>query len=241
MANRQWTSFLTPRDREVFATSGYQKRMGFGTRPALLVVDVTYDFTGDRPEPILESIKRWPNSSGEAAWAAIGAIRGLIDAARGASVPVIYTKSGVRADGWDLGGWRWKHARAGEERQPAKTGVEGNDIVAEIAPQPRDIVVAKLKASAFFGTALVGLLTQLRADSLIVVGGTTSGCVRASVVDAASYNYKVAVVEEGCFDRAEASHAINLCDMDAKYADVVTSAEALTFLKSLPKEIFDLP
>jgi maleamate amidohydrolase len=85
---------------------------------------------------------------------------------------------------------------------------------------------------------LTAFLTDLGADSLIVVGTTTSGCVRGSVVDAFSYNYRVAVVEEGCFDRADASHALSLCDMHAKYADVIGLDEALQFIRSLPDDLF---
>jgi nicotinamidase-related amidase len=93
----------------------------------------------------------------------------------------------------------------------------------------------------FHGTPLASFLTLLGADSLIVAGTTTSGCVRATVVDAFSDNYRVAVVEEACFDRSEASHAISLCDMDAKYADVVKLAEALAYIETLPKGLFELP
>ena len=84
-------------------------------------------------------------------------------------------------------------------------------------------------------------LTLLGCDSVIVTGTTTSGCVRATVLDAFSLNYRVALAEEGCFDRSQASHAINLCDMNAKYADVVKTAEALAFLDGLPDGMFDLP
>jgi Isochorismatase family len=92
--------------------------------------------------------------------------------------------------------------------------------VTTIAPGPRDIVIKKQKPSGFFGTNLASYLTLFGCDSLIVVGTTTSGCVRATVVDAFSLNYRVILAEEGCFDRSEASHAVSLCDMHAKYADV---------------------
>ena len=82
---------------------------------------------------------------------------------------------------------------------------------------------------------------MLGADSVIVVGTTTSGCVRATVVDAFSLNYRVILAEEGCFDRSEASHAISLCDMHAKYADVVPTAEVLAYFDRLPADLFDLP
>jgi maleamate amidohydrolase len=84
-------------------------------------------------------------------------------------------------------------------------------------------------------------LTLLGCDSVIVAGTTTSGCVRATVLDAFSLNYRIALAEEGCFDRSQASHAINLCDMNAKYADVVKTSEILTYFETLPSGIFDLP
>ena len=105
----------------------------------------------------------------------------------------------------------------------------------------RDIVIHKRMASAFFETNLASLLTWHRVDTVIVTGGSTSGCVRATVLDAFSLNYRIALAEEGCFDRSQASHAINLCDMNAKYADVVKTAEVLEFFDKLPSGMFDLP
>ena len=114
-------------------------------------------------------------------------------------------------------------------------------IVTPIAPEPQDIVVLKQKPSGFFGTNMASYLTLLGCDSVIVTGTTTSGCVRATVLDAFSLNYRIALAEEGCFDRSQASHAINLCDMNAKYADVVKTSEVLTFLDTLPAGMYDLP
>lgn len=241
MSEPIWNKFLTERDKQVLAASGLGVRQGFGKRPALLVVDVSYDFTGDRPEPILESIKRWSNSCGAEAWEGIEAIRKLLAAARAKELPVIYTMGTRRPDNWDSGSWSWKNSRLGERRTTRDSAVPGHEIVKEIAPQPRDLVIDKQKASAFYGTALVSYLNLLGCDSLIVAGVSTSGCVRATVVDAHSNNYRVAVVEEGCFDRVQASHAINLADMHAKYADVVKLDEALAFIASLPRGMFDLP
>ena len=110
-----------------------------------------------------------------------------------------------------------------------------------IAPGPQDIVIRKQKPSGFFGTNLAAYLTLLGCDSVVVVGTTTSGCVRATVVDAFSLNYRVTLAEEGCFDRSEASHAISLCDMHAKYADVVPTAEVLSYFDRLATGLFDLP
>lgn len=240
MTERVWDRFLTERDRAVFEASGYGAHAGFGKRPALLVVDVSYAFCGEKPEPILESIKTWRNSCGEDAWVGIAAIRKLIDEAHRKTVPVIYTTGSYRADNWDAGSWRWKNARNKEDVQRAGA-VDGNEIVAPIKPAPGDIVVLKQKPSGFFGSNLASYLTLLGCDSLIVTGTTTSGCVRSTVIDAFSMNYRVAVVEEACFDRSQASHAISLCDMHAKYADVVPLEEALDYMRQLPQGLFELP
>jgi maleamate amidohydrolase len=243
MAERIWDEFLTERDKEVFGTAGYGQRAGFGERPVVVVIDVNYHFTGDKREPILDSIKRWPNSCGEEAWEALPHIKSLLDSARAKGLPVIYTTGDLRPDGWDRGSWAWKNNRTGEwksapERQ---TNLDGNEINHEIAPMPQDIVIKKLKPSAFHGTPLSSFLNNFKADSIIMVGTTTSGCVRASTIDAFSENYRVTLAEEGCFDRSQASHAINLCDMNAKYADVVSTDEIVAHIGTLPDGLFDLP
>src|SRR5215471_7889482 len=98
MTERIWDKFLTERDRQVFAAAGYGAPQGFGKRPALAIIDVNYFFCGDRPEPILESIKRWRNSCGEDAWDGIKVIKRLLAAARGRGIPVIYTTGNARPD-----------------------------------------------------------------------------------------------------------------------------------------------
>src|SRR5919197_248185 len=241
MAEPIWNRFLTERDKHVFAAAGYGARAGFGHRPALLVIDVNYNFCGDRREPILESIKRWRNSCGAEAWDGVKAIKRLLAAARARGLPVIYSTGTRRDDDWDRGSWNWKNSRASERPRTQASGQDGNSIVPDIAPQAQDIVIEKLKPSAFFGSPLLSFLVLLGADSLIVAGTTTSGCVRATVVDAFSHNYRVSIVEEGCFDRSQASHAVNLCDMNAKYADVVSLDETLAFIETLPKGLFNLP
>jgi maleamate amidohydrolase len=241
MTKRPWDPYLSERDRAVLAASGYGQLGGFGKRPVVLVVDVNYAFAGDRPEPILESIKRWPNSCGLEAWAAIEKIAGLLDVARAKGLPVIYTTSIRRPDGWDFGGWLWKSSRTLSEKPPSTNARKGSDIPDEIAPQPTDIVIRKRKPSAFHNTDLASYLVTLGADSLLVVGTTTSGCVRASVVDAFSHHYRVILAEDGCFDRTDVSHAINLFDMQAKYADVTTCAAIKDYVAALPDGLFQLP
>jgi nicotinamidase-related amidase len=235
-----WEKFLTDRDKAVFSAGGFGAQMGFGKRPALLVVDVNYAFCGDKPEPILESIKRWPTSCGEEAWEGVRVIKRLIEAARAKGLPVIYTTNKRRPDKWDNGSWSWKNSRQ-NERLRTQTNLDPNAVVEEIAPGPRDILIQKQKPSAFYATPLQSYLTLLGCDSLLVTGATTSGCVRASVLDAFSGNYRVTVVEDACFDRSQASHAVSLCDMHAKYADIVESAEVIDFIFTLPAAMFDLP
>jgi nicotinamidase-related amidase len=220
-----WDRYLTERDRAVFARSGHGRQAGLGARLALLVVDVTFAFVGDRPEPILQSVERWPQSSGEDGWRAVANIKELLAATRAAGVPIVYTTG---SDG--VGGtWGLKNSRRAELTQPDR-----HTIVPDIAPCTGDLVFHKEKPSAFFGTPLAAHLVRLGVDSLLVTGGTTSGCVRATVVDAFSYNYRVALVEECLFDRGEASHAMSLFDMEQKYADAISVADAIAAVGRAP-------
>ncbi len=228
-----WDDVLTERDKQVFAAAGYGKRQGFGSRPAVIVVDVNYNFVGDVPESILESIKKHRNSCGEEGWQGVYQIRALLDAARAKGVPIFYSTGQRRSTALTAGRWHGKNSRGGEDFQERSR--DGNEIVGEIAPQDGDIVIFKDKPSVFFGTPLMSYLHELQVDTLLVAGTTTSGCVRATVVDAFSYNFKVVVVEECVFDRGQASHKVNLFDMQAKYADVVPLEAALTYLHELPR------
>lgn len=229
--SRIWDAVIPEEERRVFEAAGYGKRAGWGTSPALVVVDVNYNFVGDRPEPILDSIKRFRNSCGEVGWRAIPRIAKLLEAARATEVPIFYTTQGYRLDRLGLGAWGAKNARALEASPEARE--IGPEIVREIAPGPGEVVVKKTKPSAFFGTPLSSFLTALQVDTLIMAGTTTSGCVRASAVDAFSLNYRVVVVEDCCFDRSETSHRVNLFDLNAKYADVLRLEEVLAHLATL--------
>src|SRR5579875_771281 len=202
MAGRIWDDVVPERDRVVFAEAGYGKTGGFGQRPAVIVVDVTYDFCGDRPEPILESIKKFRNSCGEAAWEAMPYLQRLLAAAHDKGVPVVYTHALPRPNSVHAGGWARKNARV----------LEPTEISQRIGN-----------------------------DSVAVTGTTTSGCVRGTVIDAFSNNFAVSVVEECCFDRLIVSHKINLFDMHGKYADVVSTDEAVAYLAGLPDGLFAPP
>jgi nicotinamidase-related amidase len=237
-----WDKFITETDRQVYEASGYGARGGFGSRPALLIVDVNYAFTGDASMPILESVKMWRNSCGATGWAAIEPTQRLLAAARANHIPVFFsTGVDTRPDGFDRGGWSHKNRRSAEDLPEARaaTPVRGNDIVKEIAPLPHEILIEKLKPSPFHGTPLTGFLTDLGVDTLLVTGTTTSGCVRAAVIDAFSLNYKISIVEECTFDRFESSHAINLFDMQAKYCDLIGVAEAIGYLEQTGPGLYD--
>lgn len=236
MAGRIWDDVVPERDRQVFAEAGYGAIGGWGERPAVIVVDVTYDFCGDKPEPILDSIQRFRNSCGESAWESIPHLQRLIAAARAKGVPVIYTHADENRTPIRVGSWAFKNSRVMGPSEISKR--IGNDIVAEIAPQPGEIVIEKDKPSAFFGTPLMSYLMLLGCDSVIITGTTTSGCVRGSVIDAFSNNLRVAVAEECCFDRLIVSHKINLFDMHGKYADVRPTDECIDFLSRLPSGMF---
>jgi maleamate amidohydrolase len=232
-----WDDVLSERDRQVFAAAGWGRRAGFGERPAVLVIDVNYNFCGDKREPILESIKRWHFSCGERAWDGIDAIRRILDVARRKRVPVFYTTNPRRADGFDLGVWSLKGARSDEPVDVL--GHQGNEIVREVEPLADDVFIEKRKPSAFFGTPLMSYLTHAGVDSLILTGTTTSGCVRASAIDALSYDLRVTIPEEAVFDRGELSHKVALFDLHMKYVDVTDLADVLAYLESLRVGLFD--
>lgn len=231
---RVWDRFLTDRDRAVFDAAGYGAQMGFGHRPAVLVIDVNRNFCGgDEPRPILETLGQYRNSCGLEAWDAVDKIAEILVAARAKGIPVVYSTVAEPDLGiFGRGRWADKNPRNAEDLVDPR----GNEIVAPIAPVPGEIILRKNKPSIFFGTTLAAHLVELAVDSLLVCGTTTSGCVRGTVVDAFSLNYKVTVIEDATFDRGEASHAINLFDMSQKYADVRPTSEVVSYLQGLGDE-----
>jgi maleamate amidohydrolase len=230
-----WDQFLTENDKSTFAASGYGAFLGPGKRPALLIIDISYAFTGDKDEPLLDSISKWHNSCGPSAWKAMPYVQDLLAGAREKNIPVFYsTGYEKRDDGFGRGLWR--NSRVNDSTPPVGYGAQ--EIVREIAPQERDVVITKRAPSVFHGTTLVSDLIALGVDTLIVAGTTTSGCVRATVVDAFSHNFRVAIAEEACFDRGEASHAMALFDLNAKYADVMDTADIVDYLATLSPDLF---
>jgi nicotinamidase-related amidase len=228
---RIWDEVLPAADRAIYEAAGYGAVGGGGERPALLVVDVTYEFVGDKPEPVLDSIKKFPNSCGEAGWRAMEHIRDLLADARAQGLPVFYSKGMDARSPITRGAWGWKKSAAAE----GKVGSNpiGNQIPDLIAPRPGETVIQKTKPSVFFGSPLASYLTHLRVDTLVITGTTTSGCIRATVLDAFSNNFRSIVVEEAVFDRGDLSHRMNLFDMNAKYADVISVEEARAYLRKV--------
>lgn len=223
-----WDGIIPDDDLRIYDLAGYGARQELGQRPAVLVIDVTHNFCGETREPIEESIRHYRNSCGEAAWDAIDRLRDVIlPAARSVGAPVVYSRGRTLQQASELGGWHRKNRRAAED---TARGEWGHTIVADVAPQPGDAVFEKEKPSAFFGTGLLSRLIDLGIDSLLVTGGTTSGCVRATVVDAFSLSFRVAVVTDAVFDRGQVSHAVNLFDMASKYANAVDAEQAAAYL-----------
>jgi maleamate amidohydrolase len=176
---------------------------------------------------LLEAIREWPGSCGPSAWEALPHLQRLLGLARDLGLPVVHI-TGLEDSG--MVGWgEAAHGGVGRGNKPRPRG--RYDIVPEVAPIEGEVVLRKTAPSAFNGTPLVAHLKYLGVDSLIVGGESTSGCVRASVVDACSYRFKVTVVEECVFDRHQAAHAMNLFDMHQKYADVLPLAEVEAHLR----------
>ena len=163
-----WDDVLPDQDRQVFEEAGWGATVGYGERPVVIVVDVIYNFVGDKPEPILDSIKRWRYSCGERGWEGVAHLRRLLDVAAEKEIPVFYTGMNRRPDGFDQGSWNWKSSRSNEASDIE--GSLGNEIVAEIAPTDRDVYFVKKKPSAFLGTPFLGHLVYLGADTVITTG-----------------------------------------------------------------------
>ncbi len=235
---RVWDPFLTAQDKAHLAQRRGDRRVGFGKRPAILNIDIYRGVFGDENLPLLEGVKLWPSYCGPAGWNTIPHVQTLLREARAAGVPVCHA-TGLRDEDSGIPGW----SAAIHAEQPRRADLSDAaararfarrfDILDEVAPQPGDVVVQKTAPSAFWGTPLIAELIRLGIDTLLVTGESTSGCVRATVVDAASHRFRVQVVEDCVFDRHEACHAINLFDMHQKYADVIPISAAKDYLRNL--------
>jgi maleamate amidohydrolase len=227
-AGRVWEPFLTPQDRAHLAASP-DRRVGFGRAPALLLIDLYRWVFGDEPKPLLEAINRWPGSCGLTAWRALPHLQHLLALARELRLPVVHI-TGLEDSGM-LGWGEAAHGGIGRGASTPRQRRDRYDIIPQVAPTSGEVVLRKTTPSAFNGTPLLAHLNYLGIDTLIVGGESTSGCVRASVVDGCSYRFKMIVVEECVFDRHEAAHAMNLFDMHQKYADVLSLTEVESHLR----------
>jgi maleamate amidohydrolase len=214
---REWMKVIPESELRTYEQGGFFADLKLGARTALIVVDVTYGFTGSEGLTLEQSIREFPTACGPASWEAMPRIRRLIDMFRARNLPIVFTQNNPQT--MPFAGTTTKTARAG--KQPARF----NEFPAAIAPREGEWVLAKPKASAFFQTALTAYLVREKVDSLVFCGVSTSGCVRASVVDGFSHGYATAVVDECCFDRSYFSHSVNLFDLQAKYAAVVSLDE----------------
>jgi len=234
MSERIWDRYLTPDDRAHLSASR-DRRVGFGARPALLLVDLYRAAFGDRPEPLMDAVKTWPSSCGLAGWRALPHIQSVLHAARSAKIPVVHitmlSESGMI--GWYEAAHRDSAPNAPPDEAARERRRRGAQIMDEVAPMAGEVVLKKTAPSAFFGTPLASHLTFHGVDTLIICGEATSGCVRATIVDGASHRYRMQVVEEAVFDRHEATHAMNLFDMHQKYADVRPADDMIAYLKTL--------
>ncbi len=236
MAERVWDKFLTKQDREHLGNSSH-RGVGVGRRPAILNVDLYRGVFGDENLPLIEGVKLWPGYCGPAGWAAVPHIQKLLARARALGVPVLHV-TGLAQEDTGVPGWS-DAIHDGARRGPPKDEAARErflrrlDIIDEVAPEPGEVVLRKTAPSAFWGTPLMAQLNLLDIDTLFVTGESTSGCVRATVVEAASFRFKVQVVEDCVFDRHEVCHAINLFDMNQKYADVISLEAALNSLELL--------
>ena len=221
--SRPWDNIIGQDEINAYNAAGFGKSSGLGKRPALLIIDVQYRTVGTTPMPFWQSIEEFPTSCGQVGWNAVTHIKSLLNYFRKRKWPVLYPYVAPKMN-FDQGRLA--------EKVPALMGVaeKGYEFVADIAPQPEDILLPKKHPSAFFGTPLVSYLVDKNVDTLVVTGCTTSGCVRGSVVDGFAYNFRIVVPHDAVYDRSDTSHAVNLFDMSAKYADVITTSETLSRL-----------
>lgn len=221
-----WSDLLTDTEREVIRRGGYGKRRGFGQNPALVIIDCQYNHVGG-DKPILDQIAEWPSGAGTAGWDAVRHIEPVLAKARERGAPVIYTRYCHSAQGARFDAFAKKR---GKDVSAFTDGAPGTRIVEPLTPREGELVVEKVHASAFYGTALTSYLIGMGIDTLLVTGLSTSGCVRATVVEAVSMNFNVGVLADCVADRIPASHKASLLDLWMKYADVTDSSEALEYL-----------
>lgn len=229
---QRWEEIFPESDREVLKKAGFAVKQEFGRNPALLIIDVNRAFLGYKPGvapgTTLKPAEGYELSCGEAGWRALDNIAKLLDRCRKSGVLAIFTTG-------DAVMKKFCGSATKTFKPSGSTDPEEEEIPPPITPLPSEVVIRKTKASAFFDTPLARCLNERKIDTLLVTGTTTSGCVRASVVDAFSLGFRCFVVEECTFDRFELSHLVNLFDMNAKYADVIPLDVALEYVTSIER------
>lgn len=220
-----WRDVLTGDDLKVMERYRRVRERDRGDRAtALIVIDVVESFVGpDRP--VLEAQELARTACGERAWAAIPNIARILGAFRARNWPVVFTV--VSSEQQVVGA-----ATRGAAR--ATSTLSAERVIPELAPEAGEWVLGKNRASVFFATSLLPYLVQRGITRLVLTGCSTSGCVRASAVDATSYGFDVKVVEDATFDRVARLHDGALFDIDAKYGEVVTTADLMAALESSP-------
>ena len=206
---------------DFYVRKGFAARVGFGARPALLVIDMIRAFT-DLRSPLASTLD-----------AQVTAIRTLLAAARQQEIPVIFSTVAYDADLQEAGIW----IRKIPSNSWLVEGSEWVELDERLGRRPREMLLVKKYASCFFGTDLAARLVTRQVDTLLITGCTTSGCVRATAVDACSLGLHTIVVQDAVGDRAELPHIANLFDIDAKYGDVVDLEDALGYLERLPGRV----
>ena len=199
---------------EIYQKQGFGNRSGIGQRPALLIIDFVNGFAN--PDQF------GGGNIGEA----IENTHGLLAEARALNLPIAYTRVVYADDGSDAGVFTLKAPALTQLTEKAF----GSQIVDQLTPSDGEYIVRKTQPSAFFGTNLTAWYVSRGVDTVIVTGCTTSGCVRASVIDSMSYNFRTVVASDCVGDRALGPHDANLFDMEQKYADLMTSSEIIEVL-----------
>jgi nicotinamidase-related amidase len=217
-----WRTYLPEADRAVYGEAGYGMRQEWGKAPALLVIDATIGFAGHPALDERENRKRYSTYCAPGAESLPSILR-ILDAARVGGAAVFFTTV-PEAAAEHIGRWRVKHPKTLEAPPDYR------ELLPALARRDEEILVEKGKPSAFFATPLLPLLVERGVDSVVVVGCTTSGCVRATVVDAFSYGFATFVPEDAVFDRVASSHNTSLFEMNQKYADVVPDDDVVNVL-----------
>ena len=222
--NHCWKDIVPPDVLDIY--SHYHRKTFVGPSPALLAIDLYELAYQGGAKPVAQLHKTYPSTCGENAYAAIEPTKRLFAAARAAGIPIFYTTQDTRPDSLPS-------RVTATKRQKVPQDPSLYAIKSEFKPQPGDVVITKQRASGFYGTPLMAHLTQLGIQTVIVCGESTSGCVRASTVDAYSYGFHNTVVEECTYDRSMITHKVNLFDLHHKYADVMHIEDVLSHLDGL--------